>query len=50
MLKNIFNITKLVVKGKFKTIPAFNQIGAIQNKIIFNFTSTSNPTQVALME
>lgn len=50
MFKNIFNITKFVVKGKFKTIPAFNQVVSIQNKIMFNFTSTSNPTQVALME
>lgn len=50
MFKNIFNITKFIVKGKFKTLPAFNQIRPVQNQIIFNFTSTSNPTQVALME
>ncbi len=50
MFKTIFNIIRLSTK-LFRPIPlALNQTSIITNKLCFNFTSSSNPSQVALME
>ena len=49
MLKNIFNIAKIAANNKFAPLKLLKPTTAIQFKINFAFTSTSNPSQVALM-
>ena len=49
MLRNLFSLTKIATSNKFKFVSLGKQVGIVNNKIYFAFTSSSNPTQVALM-
>ena len=49
MFKNIFNIAKIATFNKATPLKFFKPTSAIHYKINYAFTSTSNPSQVALM-
>jgi hypothetical protein len=49
MLRNIFNITKLAFGKKTVPVSLLKQAPALHFKLNYLFTSTSNPSQVALM-
>jgi hypothetical protein len=49
MFKNIFNIAKIAAFNKVTPLKFFKPTAAIHYKINYAFTSTSNPSQVALM-
>lgn len=49
MFKNIFNLAQIATKTKFVPFKLFKQSSVINYKLTFAFTSTSNPSQVALM-